>query len=121
MAFSPDKSLLASSFGGYVDLWDTQSGQMRHKLKLASTDSSEVLAFSPDGSLLATGGPGRAITLWDVQTEKQIAVLNASQANYHDRFHSGEVYGLAFSTDGTLLLSQSATGSQLWTVQPDFF
>jgi len=120
-AFSPNKSLLAIGLGGHVALRDTKTGQMRQTLTLMTTDDISALAFSPDGSLLAVSGPGRAITLWDVQREAQVAVLNASQSNFRNPYQEVNVFRLAFSADGTLLISDMAEGTRFWTVQPDFF
>jgi Tol biopolymer transport system component len=75
------------------------------------------LAFSPDGTRLATAGYDRLIKLWDVATGKELRTL---------RDHSDSVYGVAFSPDGRLLASggadravkvwDPATGVRLFTL-----
>ena len=55
------------------------------------------LAFSPNGQALATGSKDHTARLWDVATGRLIAALE----------HKGDVWSLAFSSDGKML----ATGS----------
>jgi len=52
------------------------------------------LAFSPDGTRLATGSDDKTARIWDTSTGESLAVLNG---------HEGLVSGLAFSPDGTRL------------------
>jgi WD40 repeat protein len=53
------------------------------------------VAFSPDGTLLASAGVERQVQLWDVATGRQVCTLP----------HGDEVMAVAFSPDGTLLAS----------------
>jgi WD40 repeat protein len=72
-------------------------------------DGIRDVAYSPDGSLIATAsGDGTAI-LWDAATGSRILTLIG---------HSSGIFSLAFSPDGKLL----ATGSEdntarIWDVQ----
>lgn len=59
--------------------------------------SALALAFSPDGSLLATGSDDNNARVFEVRTGREVARL----------LHQGSVYTVAFSADGTLV----ATGS----------
>jgi hypothetical protein len=72
------------------------------------------MAFSPDGSWLATNYYGRGegqIDLWDARTGRPVATLRG-----HAR--GGSIYGLAFSPDGRRLASTSADGTALvWDVE----
>jgi WD40 repeat protein len=75
------------------------------------------VAFSPDGKILATGGPGGSVQLWDVATGQQIgSPLNAEPTvdTGTAMFATGAV---TFSPDGTTLAIDTADGPvQLWDV-----
>ena len=69
-----------------------------------------ALSFSPDGTLLASGGWEHTVRLWDITTFRSVGDLNN---------HSTEIYCLKFSSDGRLLASGSAnndSGVRLWNV-----
>jgi WD40 repeat protein len=64
------------------------------------------LAYSPDGKLLAAVGAGRALTLWDAVTGKEVRWFpNINQP-----------IGLAFSPDGKLLATTDNPFCYLWDV-----
>ena len=69
-------------------------------LKNFTGHSSRVtaVAFSPDGSTLASGGFDRRIILWDVEGGTQLQAMTE---------HSSVVNALDFNPDGTRLLSGS--------------
>ena len=65
------------------------------------------VAFSPDGSRLASGSWDRTVNLWDVATERQIATFSAG-------IELG-VFSVAFSPDGKIL-AIAAYQLSLWDV-----
>ncbi len=67
-----------------------------------------ALAISPDGRLLASGGNGRKVRLWDLPAGQQVGILVG---------HADEVHALSFAPDGRTLASGSRDGSvKLWSV-----
>jgi WD40 repeat protein len=73
------------------------------------SDSVASVAFSPDGTLLASAGSAdKTIKLWNVATGEVVRTLVG---------HTGSVASVAFSPDGTLLASGSGDNTvRLWDV-----
>ena len=76
-------------------------------------DGVRAVAFSPDGTILASGGSEReneagTVKLWDVATGTNIATLYG---------HTGAVFSVSFSPDSSTLASGSGDGTvKLWDV-----
>jgi WD40 repeat protein/tRNA A-37 threonylcarbamoyl transferase component Bud32 len=106
VCFSPSGRLLASGDGeAVIKLWDTDTGEevrtLRGEVKAVAGNLSNVerLSFTPDGQRLAAASQDQSVRLYDVATGVEVLSLSG---------HTGEVHGVAFSRDGTRLISGGA-------------
>jgi WD40 repeat protein len=119
VAYAPDGRTLAVASGdvpalarpdgrepaGEVCLWDLAGQEPRTRARVAGHEHGALsVAFSPDGTTLATGGFDRRVKLWGVEVGLAWATLTA---------HEGWVAALAFAPDGATL----ATGSHDQTIR----
>lgn len=81
-----------------VDVWDLASQQCIGTLRGHSGRSVWDIAFTPDGTRIATAGDDQVIRVWDPQSMDEIVQL---------RGHKSYVWSLAFRPDGTQLISGS--------------
>jgi WD40 repeat protein len=88
-----------------IKLWDVKTGKELATLK-GHTSYLLIIAFSPDGKTLASGGGEHEIKLWDMETGKERATLKG---------HTGGVHSVVYSPDGKMLASASW---ELWDVKP---
>src|SRR5262249_57304655 len=67
------------------------------------------LAFSPDSTILASGGDDNAIKLWDIASGRPLATLAG---------HQGTVTSVAFAPSGDRLASGSLDGTvRIWSLR----
>ncbi|WP_268252671.1 WD40 repeat domain-containing serine/threonine protein kinase [Streptomyces alanosinicus] len=109
LAFSPDGSLLAAAPGGpgrdRVMLWNVRTRKAIGEL-IADSEIAKV-AFSPGGSLLATGGNDGVVLLWDPTARQRVGPPLIANA--------GQIWAMAFSPDGSLLATGGKGGAvSLW-------
>ncbi|HJS26845.1 MAG TPA: WD40 repeat domain-containing protein [Actinomycetota bacterium] len=77
---------------GLIDIRDSETGDPVHSFRGHDGDVNDV-AFSPDGSLLASTGEDQKLKVWDTSTWRLVASLSGG----------GGAWGPSFSADGSLV------------------
>jgi WD40 repeat protein len=105
-AFNSQGTLLAAgSFDGTVRIWDRTTGKLSREFG-GHNGQVNLLAFSPDGSLLAYCDY-TSLYIWDIQTGNSIAILPII----------GNLQSLVFGPDGkTLAYGGIGMSVRLWDI-----
>jgi WD40 repeat protein len=123
-AFSADGTRLATaSEDGTICVWEVYGSEesLPEGEALLVREPSATLrnhkgrafavAWSPDGTRLATGADDRVIRLWETATFQEVAVLSG---------HRDYVWSLVWSQDGRCLISGSGdTTVRVWESEPE--
>ncbi|RXW14464.1 hypothetical protein EST38_g11392 [Candolleomyces aberdarensis] len=97
--------MLRAARGGMIRVWDASTGKVQSLLE-GHTERVGSVAFSSDGTRIASGSYDESVRVWDVSTGKVQSVLEG---------HTSEVNSVAFSSDGTCIASSSNNESmQVW-------
>ena len=120
LAFSPNEQLLATaSFDGTIRIWHLPDGQLLHTMDVIGNSD---LAFSPDGTILASGDGQETgshglrgnsyVFLWDTTTGARIGRTEIVHPD-----NDGFIRAIAFSATGQMVASVDSDGRVLvWTL-----
>ena len=104
-AFAPDGRTLAVPRAGTVRLLDLATFEEIEPITPLGTDGVYMVVYSPDGTLLASGGKSGRIRVWSCAERRLVQDLNQ---------HSEPIYVLYFRADGRRLLSVDVKGKAIW-------
>ena len=108
LQFKSPEQIAVGRKDGSVSVWNIASPSLSFEAK--KHDSAiNAIAFSADGTLMATGGDDRTAIIWDLSTGKTRRTLKG---------HDLAITSLAFSPDATTLAVGSGNASVvLWRVE----
>ena len=88
-----------------IKIWDTESNKELNQL-LGHSSNLYTASFSPDSSMIVSGGSLGAIKIWDVATGREIITLNG---------HKSGIGSVNFSPKGDKIASGDKTGNiKIW-------
>lgn len=108
-AYSADNMTYAcGNFKGALAIFDIDSGEQNHIMLEAHDAKITSVAFSSDGSMLASCGYDKVVHLWSVHSGN---IINSFVG------HHQQIRDLAFSPSGNTLISASSDGTiRMWDV-----
>ncbi len=108
MALSPDGVLAVADRQGGVSLWDVEGQDAADEPIAADDNTIWGLAWSADGTILATASDDEVVQLWDVGARRPTGTLTP---------HPGGAASATFLSDGATIATTGRRGSvQLWDV-----
>jgi RNA polymerase sigma factor (sigma-70 family) len=128
IVFTPDgKTLIGATAGNRIGCWNVSTGDLRQLAAAGEMPQSSsprittnALAISPDGALIAVGGGGSAtpgmIKPQESSSSFELRVLSATTGSlmWSHLGRTGYVVQLAFSPDGKTLASATYGPIRLW-------
>lgn len=113
LAFNPDETVVATSAGGttenefmpFIFLWDPTDGSLIRQIQMEETPAIS-LAFSPDGTILASAGSG--LSIWNTTTGEKVCTLAFAEERYTS---------VLFSEDGSFLAAATESKIQIYKIQ----
>jgi WD40 repeat protein/serine/threonine protein kinase/DNA-binding XRE family transcriptional regulator len=114
LSFSPDGTKLAAGGSHLAKVWDAVSGQELLALS-GHTDEVLAVAFSPDGTRIATASADGVAKIWDATAGRELLTLTGSIQAVNPG--ASKVSTLAFSPDGTRIATASNDNTiKVWDV-----
>ena len=108
MAISPDGVLAVADRGGGVALWSVADRVAADEPIAADDNTIWGVAWSADGSILATASDDEVVQLWDVGSRTPTGTLTPQP---------GGAASAAFLSDGATIVTTGREGAvQLWDV-----
>jgi WD40 repeat protein len=92
--FAPNGQQVLTVGKDHIVMWDANTGQEVHRF-LGASSLTYAAAFTPDGRHLVTGSGDETVRLWSVATGQVLGSVA----------DKGEIYGVAVSRDGKMLLT----------------
>jgi hypothetical protein len=109
LSFSPDGKVLAGTFNGHVQVWDTKSGEPKQTPSHPG-GRADFVEFLSDGQTVASASTNGIGCLWDVKTGALLQRFRLTSDLY-----GGSVYcAPCFSRDGKHAASADNGGPMLW-------
>ena len=127
ITYSPDSNLLAVASSIGIWLYDTDTDEEVNLL--TEHEHTTSVSFSPNGRILASGGPyyDNTFRLWDVKTGKHIKTLTGHRDDVKSLSFSGnKIYRiggvslksrLSFSSNGRFFASCARGGIWVWNME----
>ncbi|MEZ5537483.1 MAG: CHAT domain-containing protein [Thiolinea sp.] len=79
------------------------------RLQTPTLNRISAVAYSPDGSTIASGADDNTVRIWDTQTGETIRTLQG---------HSGAIWSVAYSPDGSTIASGAGDGKvRMWDTE----
>ena len=117
--YSRDDRIIASASGDRsVRLWNVRSGSLRQKF--LALEGLTTVALSPDGLLVAAGSHTGSLSIWDVEKDESVKILERHMnVSGPATGHNDSICSVSFSPSGRELVSGSLDNTiKIWELSP---